>query len=198
MAAKVKGLLKGLRYISQIFDEEKEKEIQIGFPTDVKHVAHTGWDGSSTDNPSWMKQFNGAGQFQSAPLVRPPSDIPNDIQWVSQDSNQRSRNLDSASAGDQPEQQKSNRRHSSKANRTTDSPKKARSSRRHHRKDSGDGSKHGRIHLDSAAGTESPKSKESVPGVTIAGTRSAKSKGNSSSTAAAASEGSRNSGSIVS
>ncbi|CAN4101262.1 unnamed protein product [Withania somnifera] len=200
MATKVKGLLKGLRYISQIFDEEKEKEIQIGFPTDVKHVAHIGWDGpSSTDNPSWMKEFNRAGQFQSAPLVPPPVDIPNEIQWVSQDSNRRSRNLDSSSTGDQPEQPKSTRRHSSKENGTTDSPKKSRSSRRHHRKDSGDGSKHGRIHLDSAAGIESPvrdlpdipkksrrrKSKESVPGGTVAGSRSAKSNGNSSSTAAA-------------
>ncbi|KAJ6351402.1 hypothetical protein OIU78_007338 [Salix suchowensis] len=35
MTTKVKGLLRGLRYISQIFDE-KEQEMQIGFPTDVK------------------------------------------------------------------------------------------------------------------------------------------------------------------
>lgn len=39
-------------------DEEKEKDIQIGFPTDVKHVAHIGWDGPSTDNnPSWVKNY---------------------------------------------------------------------------------------------------------------------------------------------
>lgn len=71
MGTKMKGLLKGLRYISQIFDEEKEKEIQIGFPTDVKHVAHIGWDGpsSAVDNsPSWMKEFKPAGGAQSAPL----------------------------------------------------------------------------------------------------------------------------------
>lgn len=35
-------------------DEDKEKEMQIGFPTDVKHVAHIGWDGPSVDNPSWV------------------------------------------------------------------------------------------------------------------------------------------------
>ncbi|KAG5240690.1 ROP-INTERACTIVE CRIB MOTIF-CONTAINING protein [Salix suchowensis] len=34
MTTKVKGLLRGLRYISQIFDE-KEQEMQIGFPTDM-------------------------------------------------------------------------------------------------------------------------------------------------------------------
>ncbi|XP_061361297.1 CRIB domain-containing protein RIC7-like [Gastrolobium bilobum] len=52
MSTKVKGLLKGLRYISQIFDE-KEEEIQIGLPTDVKHVAHIGSDDPSANAPSW-------------------------------------------------------------------------------------------------------------------------------------------------
>ncbi len=28
--------------------------MQIGFPTDVKHVAHIGWDGPSTNTPSWV------------------------------------------------------------------------------------------------------------------------------------------------
>lgn len=33
----------------------KEREIQIGYPTDVKHVAHIGWDGSSgATAPSWV------------------------------------------------------------------------------------------------------------------------------------------------
>ena len=35
-------------------DNEKEQEIQIGFPTDVKHVAHIGWDGPSVNSPSWV------------------------------------------------------------------------------------------------------------------------------------------------
>ncbi|KAB5537661.1 hypothetical protein DKX38_015194 [Salix brachista] len=56
MTTKVKGLLRGLRYISQIFDE-KEQEMQIGLPTDVKHVAHIGWDGPSENPPSWMNEF---------------------------------------------------------------------------------------------------------------------------------------------
>lgn len=35
-------------------DDEKEPEIQIGNPTDVKHVAHIGCDGPSTPAPSWV------------------------------------------------------------------------------------------------------------------------------------------------
>nr|GMD23695.1 CRIB domain-containing protein RIC6-like [Ipomoea batatas] len=90
MSTKVKGLFKGLKYISQIFEEEKEAEIQIGFPTDVKHVAHIGWDGpAAQDNPSWMKDFKG----QSAPLDATTglgSGDPNtnteapDIKWASE------------------------------------------------------------------------------------------------------------------
>ena len=58
MATTMKGLLKGLRYITQIFeDEEKEEEMQIGFPTDVKHVAHIGSDGPAANTPSWMNDF---------------------------------------------------------------------------------------------------------------------------------------------
>ncbi|XP_039122098.1 CRIB domain-containing protein RIC5-like [Dioscorea cayenensis subsp. rotundata] len=56
MGTKVKGLLKGLRYISQIFDGDlKEQEMQIGYPTDVKHVAHIGWDCPSVGSPSWNR-----------------------------------------------------------------------------------------------------------------------------------------------
>ncbi|CAH2038941.1 unnamed protein product [Thlaspi arvense] len=57
MTTTVKGLLKGLRYITQIFDEEKDQGMQIGFPTDVKHVAHIGSDGPAANTPSWMTDF---------------------------------------------------------------------------------------------------------------------------------------------
>ncbi|KAF5823123.1 putative CRIB domain-containing protein [Helianthus annuus] len=62
MSKAMKGLLKGLRYISEIFeaDNEKEPEIQIGAPTDVKHVAHIGCDGPSSNAPSWMNEFQGS------------------------------------------------------------------------------------------------------------------------------------------
>ncbi|GAB4850875.1 hypothetical protein Ancab_030176 [Ancistrocladus abbreviatus] len=53
----MKGFLKGLRYIQQIFEEEQEPEMQIGMPTDVKHVAHIGWDGPTSNAPTWMGQF---------------------------------------------------------------------------------------------------------------------------------------------
>ncbi|KVI12354.1 PAK-box/P21-Rho-binding, partial [Cynara cardunculus var. scolymus] len=39
-------------------DEEKEEqEIQIGMPTDVKHVAHIGGDGPAVESPSWLVQI---------------------------------------------------------------------------------------------------------------------------------------------
>ena len=59
----MKGLLKGLRYISQMFDEEDEgKEIQIGFPTDVKHLAHIGCEDNKANTPSWMTDFKDTQQ----------------------------------------------------------------------------------------------------------------------------------------
>ncbi|VFR00584.1 unnamed protein product [Cuscuta campestris] len=139
MTTKMKGLLKGLRYISQIFDEEKEAEIQIGLPTDVKHVAHIGWEGGqSVDNPSWMKEFKGAAGAQSAPLG--PSAVPREspeIKWVSQDSNRRSSrgevNLDK-----DPDLPKSSRRQapsSSSENPDSPSKSKARHSRRNRSKE---------------------------------------------------------------
>ena len=35
-------------------DNEKEEEMEIGFPTDVKHVAHIGMEGPSANTPSWV------------------------------------------------------------------------------------------------------------------------------------------------
>ncbi|GAA0138558.1 hypothetical protein LIER_00281 [Lithospermum erythrorhizon] len=120
MGTKVKGLLRGLRYISQIFDEEKKHEIQIGLPTDVKHVAHIGSDGPSLDSPSWMKGYESPGGDQQST----PSDV--------EDTKRRAHR-------DHPDVPKSTRRHSPKENSSGDSsPKKekVRHSRRHHLKDS--------------------------------------------------------------
>ncbi|KAF0909309.1 hypothetical protein E2562_034949 [Oryza meyeriana var. granulata] len=61
-----KGILRPFRYISNMMDgKEGAQEMQIGFPTDVKHVAHIGWDGPSVTNnnagaPSWMKDYHSA------------------------------------------------------------------------------------------------------------------------------------------
>ncbi|KAK2658297.1 hypothetical protein Ddye_004830 [Dipteronia dyeriana] len=55
-------LFKGFKIISQIFVykeemEDMDKEMEIGFPTDVKHVTHIGLDGSSptTNNNNPIK-----------------------------------------------------------------------------------------------------------------------------------------------
>ncbi|KAM7485376.1 hypothetical protein LguiA_001385 [Lonicera macranthoides] len=61
----MKGLSKGFRYISQFFENEKEPEIQIGNPTDVKHVAHIGNDGPFNNAPSWMNEFNNSSELLS-------------------------------------------------------------------------------------------------------------------------------------
>ncbi|CAD6246932.1 unnamed protein product [Miscanthus lutarioriparius] len=55
MAYKMKGVFKGLKVISQIF-VVKEHQMEIGYPTDVKHVAHIGWDSptGSAASPSWI------------------------------------------------------------------------------------------------------------------------------------------------
>ncbi|XP_043705544.1 CRIB domain-containing protein RIC7-like [Telopea speciosissima] len=46
----------------------KEQEMQIGYPTDVKHVAHIGWEGPSVvHSPTWMDEFR-QEPFSSAPL----------------------------------------------------------------------------------------------------------------------------------
>nr|KAJ0225970.1 hypothetical protein LSAT_V11C100030170 [Lactuca sativa] len=49
-------------------DNEKEPEIQIGAPTDVKHVAHIGCDGPSSNAPSWMNEFQGSSDAGSSDL----------------------------------------------------------------------------------------------------------------------------------
>ncbi|KAK6254738.1 hypothetical protein SCA6_016043 [Theobroma cacao] len=67
LPAKMKGLLRGFRYISHMFDE-KEPEMQIGLPTDVKHVAHIGMDGPSANKPSWMTEFNSAPELSAVPI----------------------------------------------------------------------------------------------------------------------------------
>lgn len=36
-------------------DEEDDKEIQIGFPTDVKHLAHIGCEDAKANAPSWVQ-----------------------------------------------------------------------------------------------------------------------------------------------
>ena len=92
---KMKGLLKGLRLISQIFDSnEKQPEIEIGNPTDVKHVAHIGSDGPIENSPSWMNKFKSVPGLSSSTPININRDIyckesDDSIKWVSSDSMKR-------------------------------------------------------------------------------------------------------------
>ncbi|GMI65910.1 hypothetical protein HRI_000260200 [Hibiscus trionum] len=58
-------LTKSVKTLSQLFAtkeeiEESETEIEIGFPTDVKHVTHIGLDGSASTSPG-----NGNGSWDN-------------------------------------------------------------------------------------------------------------------------------------
>lgn len=49
--------------------EEKEREMEIGVPTDVKHVTHIGWDGSTTLNPIKGWENLNAPEIMSFPSI---------------------------------------------------------------------------------------------------------------------------------
>ncbi|XP_023645416.1 CRIB domain-containing protein RIC8 [Capsella rubella] len=63
--------------------------MQIGTPTDVKHIAHIGWDGGSLNqnSPTWMSDFNLSGGYSSVPL----RNIKEDASCLSEESSRRSR-----------------------------------------------------------------------------------------------------------
>ncbi|XP_059438849.1 CRIB domain-containing protein RIC10-like [Corylus avellana] len=67
MATKMKGIYKSFKYISQIF-VVKEREMEIGYPTDVKHVAHIGLDAPSGSAPTWMNEYKTASEFSTKSL----------------------------------------------------------------------------------------------------------------------------------
>ncbi|XP_015875778.2 CRIB domain-containing protein RIC4 isoform X2 [Ziziphus jujuba] len=86
----INKLFKGFKNISQMFEKEEmememEMEMEIGCPTDVKHVTHIGWDGSSTNDP-----MQGWGNLMSPDLLSVPS-----VPWTKF-------NLSPAAQADQP------------------------------------------------------------------------------------------------
>ncbi|XP_073056020.1 uncharacterized protein [Primulina eburnea] len=82
MGTKIKGIYKGFKYgLSQIF-VVKEREIEIGYPTDVKHVAHIGWDGHSGSAPTWMNEFRTVPDFTATSIGNSGSAL---SPWSSQD-----------------------------------------------------------------------------------------------------------------
>ncbi|MBA0629007.1 hypothetical protein Godav_023631 [Gossypium davidsonii] len=77
--------------------------MQIGNPTDVKHVAHIGMDGPSANKPSWMDEFN--SEFSSTPVnsnqqLKPPP-AGNQDSWppTSNEKQKKSRRKQLASIG---------------------------------------------------------------------------------------------------
>ncbi|GMH05336.1 hypothetical protein Nepgr_007176 [Nepenthes gracilis] len=82
MATKMKGICKGIKYISHLF-VVKEREMEIGYPTDVKHLAHIGWDGPDGSAPSWMSEFRIAADSSVASVGSTGGS--RDPTWSSQD-----------------------------------------------------------------------------------------------------------------
>ncbi|KAG6419043.1 hypothetical protein SASPL_121264 [Salvia splendens] len=70
MATAVKGIFKGFKYTISQFFVVKEREIEIGYPTDVKHVAHIGWEGAGASGtaPSWMSEFKTGPDFATTSI----------------------------------------------------------------------------------------------------------------------------------
>ncbi|KAL1560117.1 CRIB domain-containing protein RIC10-like [Salvia divinorum] len=82
METAVKGIFKGFKYTISQFFVVKEREIEIGYPTDVKHVAHIGWDGASGMAPSWMSEFKTGPDFATTSIGNSGSALST---WSSQD-----------------------------------------------------------------------------------------------------------------
>ncbi|XP_078428631.1 CRIB domain-containing protein RIC10-like isoform X2 [Wolffia australiana] len=77
----MKGIFKGFKYFSHIFSKGyKEHEMEIGFPTNVRHVSHIGWSSSPANAPSWMSEFKTAEDFSLASLGEGPA---TELSWTS-------------------------------------------------------------------------------------------------------------------
>lgn len=134
-------------------NDNKNQEIQIGAPTDVKHLAHIGCDGPAEESPSWMREFGSPAQCQSA--SRDMSDAPSDgPDWASEDSSHRISRREKL--------KHRHRRHRSVENaldpdsRDKDLPDKSRQPRRRHTKSSYSERRHSD---DLGEGDESPTKK---------------------------------------
>ncbi|EYU27820.1 hypothetical protein ABFS82_13G122000 [Erythranthe guttata] len=82
MGTAMKGIYKGFKYTLSQFFVVKEREMEIGFPTDVKHVAHIGWDGPSGSAPTWMNEFKTGPDFAATSIGNSGSAL---SPWSSQD-----------------------------------------------------------------------------------------------------------------
>lgn len=129
MASKIKGIYKGFKYITQIF-VVKEREMEIGYPTDVKHVAHIGWDGPSGSAPSWMNEFNVASDF-AATSIGNMTGTRGTSSAISTWSSQDFESMDQQPVSEMLKDITPNipKKHKRKKNKSTSSPKSSSSSR---------------------------------------------------------------------
>ncbi|XP_023005090.1 CRIB domain-containing protein RIC4-like [Cucurbita maxima] len=72
----VHKLVRSFKTFSQLFvlrkeeeEDVEEVEMEIGYPTDVKHVTHIGLDGSTTTNPIVKGWDNNLNPFLSFPSI---------------------------------------------------------------------------------------------------------------------------------
>ncbi|KAK9681611.1 hypothetical protein RND81_10G014800 [Saponaria officinalis] len=133
---KIKGICKGsFKYISHLF-VVKERELEIGSPTDVKHVAHIGWDGTDGTSPSWMNDFKGGSEV----AIRSVGSIggSRDPTWSSQDfertlgqqpSSARSSNAPPANMASMAMKQRRKKANSNNSSPKTSSARTSRSSK---------------------------------------------------------------------
>ncbi|KAK2458354.1 CRIB domain-containing protein RIC6 [Trifolium repens] len=136
MATTFKGLCKSLKYITQMF-VVKEREMEIGYPTDVKHVAHVGWDGPSGNGPSWMDDFKKVPDFSTSignfDEIRDADPMAVTSLWSSLESQQSSNicNGISSAAGDRhiAEKPKHKKAKSTSSSRSSSSSRRSRASK---------------------------------------------------------------------
>ncbi|KAL3850850.1 hypothetical protein ACJIZ3_012732 [Penstemon smallii] len=123
MGTKMKGIYKGFKYTLSQFFVVKEREMEIGCPTDVKHVAHIGWDGPSGNAPSWMHEFRTGPDFAATSIGNCGSAL---SPWSSQDFGESMRQqLGTEMSKDTPgsENPSVKKKHRRKKSRSTNSPK---------------------------------------------------------------------------
>lgn len=117
----MKGIFKGFKYLFNNF-AAKERELEIGCPTDVKHVAHIGWDGPSGSAPSWMNQFKKGPDFAAASIGNSGSSL---SPWTSQGSGESKGGQSTAEINkESPTNKKQRRRKSSPKSRAAKSKAK--------------------------------------------------------------------------
>ncbi|KAG6529264.1 hypothetical protein ZIOFF_011461 [Zingiber officinale] len=92
----MKGLFKGIKHL--FGSAQKEHEMEIGFPTDVKHVAHVGFDNLHGTSPSWMNNYKASPDYFASGSFSHLDSTSNS--WASLDFEQRG--LQPAAAADPP------------------------------------------------------------------------------------------------